>query len=457
MKLIIIGYGSIAQSLIPILIKELEREIHCIRIISPDTTLLDYNFTTPITLENTALTRSNYKIILSDLDRNCFVINLSVNVSSLALVTLCQLKGARYLDTCIEPWAGGYFNTTSDLSQRTNYRLRHELLSLKPKYLNGPTSVIAHGANPGMVSHFVKQALINLSRDLYGEVPSLSQQSEWAELAQRLNIKVIHIAEHDTQTPINRKVPDEFVNTWSVDGLISEGCQPAEIGWGTHEECLPPSGKKHSIGSGCSIYLERPGASVRIKTWTPAKGPCLGYLITHNESISIADYLTLCRDGKVSYRPTVNYAYRPCDDTVLSINELSGRSWTAPRSKRVLRGQDIVSGSDYLGVLLMGHEKNAYWYGSIVANEESQKIHTALSATSLQVVAGIISGIRWAIANPKAGIVEAEEIDFSFAIAAAKPYLGRMQGVYTSWTPSEPQGLFPTKESRAWQLIEFME
>ena len=39
------------------------------------------------------------------------------------------------------------------------------MLKLEPKYRGGPTAVIAHGANPGLVSHFVKKALVNLARD----------------------------------------------------------------------------------------------------------------------------------------------------------------------------------------------------------------------------------------------------------------------------------------------------
>ncbi len=30
---------------------------------------------------------------------------------------------------------------------------------------SGPTAVLTHGANPGLVSHFVKQALLNIARD----------------------------------------------------------------------------------------------------------------------------------------------------------------------------------------------------------------------------------------------------------------------------------------------------
>ena len=92
------------------------------------------------------------------------------------------------------------------------------------------------------------------------------------------------------------KEPGEFVNTWSIDGFFSEGSQPAELGWGTHERHFPADGRRHDFGSGAAIYLLRPGAATRVRSWTPLEGPYHGFLITHGESISIADYLTV-RDG----------------------------------------------------------------------------------------------------------------------------------------------------------------
>jgi homospermidine synthase len=53
---------------------------------------------------------------------------------------------------------------------------------------------------------------------------------------------VIHIAERDTQVSAIPKEPGEFVNTWSIDGFVGEGAQPAELGWGTHERHFPPDG-----------------------------------------------------------------------------------------------------------------------------------------------------------------------------------------------------------------------
>jgi homospermidine synthase len=60
-----------------------------------------------------------------------FVLNLSVDVSSVALIQLCHEKGALYLDTCIEPWPGGYTDPNIPASRRTNYALREEVLELR--------------------------------------------------------------------------------------------------------------------------------------------------------------------------------------------------------------------------------------------------------------------------------------------------------------------------------------
>ena len=88
-----------------------------------------------------------------------------------------------------------------------------------------------------------------------------------------------------------------------MDGFVSEGCQPAELGWGTHERNFPRDGKRHDFGSGAAIYLGQPGAATRVRTWTPLAGTIHGFLITHGEAISIADYYTVREHGEVLYRP----------------------------------------------------------------------------------------------------------------------------------------------------------
>src|SRR5258708_15854922 len=218
-----------------------------------------------------------------------FLLNVSVEVSSLSLVELCRKKGALYLDTCIEPWPGGYTDPSLSPSLRSNYALRESALKLRQPG-PAPTAVLTHGANPGLVSHFVKRALLDLARDTGLSVATRKSRAEWAALAQRLSVKGASIAERDTQVASMPKKPGEFVNTWSIDGFYSEGSQPAELGWGSHERHLPADGNRHEFGSDCAIWLNRPGAGTRVRSWTPLEGPYHGFLITHGASISIADY-----------------------------------------------------------------------------------------------------------------------------------------------------------------------
>jgi homospermidine synthase len=324
--LLMLGCGSIGQGVLPLLLRHIDMPAENISILTADARGSAVAAGYGIAEEILPVTGENFREALAArLTAGDFLLNLSVAVSSVALIQLCRELGVLYLDTCIEPWAGGYTDLSLTPSQRSNYALRETALALT-EGPGAPTAVLAHGANPGLVSHFVKRALLHIARDTSVAASAPENRRGWAALARDLGIKVIHIAERDTQVANIPKQPAEFVNTWSIDGFIGEGCQPAELGWGTHEMTLPADARHHESGCGAAIYLLRPGAATRVRTWTPMGGPLHGFLITHNEAISIADYLTLRENGGVAYRPTVHYAYHPCDDAVLSVHELASRN-----------------------------------------------------------------------------------------------------------------------------------
>src|SRR5712671_17154 len=234
-NLVMVGCGSIGQGVMPLILRHLGITAERVTVVTADARGEKVAAEYGVRFVKEPLTKENYRgVLLPLLKRGDFLLNLSVDVSSLALVELCAERGALYLDTCIEPWPGGYTDPNLSPSRRSNYALREAALALRERKGGGPTAVLTHGANPGLVSHFVKQALIDLARDvgLGGEAPA--SRGDWARLAERLGVKVIHIAERDTQVSLNPKEPGEFVNTWSIDGFVSEGSQPAELGWGTH-------------------------------------------------------------------------------------------------------------------------------------------------------------------------------------------------------------------------------
>ncbi|MCM2319134.1 MAG: saccharopine dehydrogenase NADP-binding domain-containing protein [Pseudomonas sp.] len=456
--IVLLGFGCIGQGVLPLLLRHLDLKPAQIEILAADAAGLDQAAQAGIRHRAVCLTASNYRAELAPrLGPGDFLLNLSVDVSSIALIELCRERGALYLDACIEPWAGGYVDRRLPAAQRSNYALREAALALRRPDDPGPTAVLAHGANPGLVSHLVKMALLELAAGHGAPQPVPASRGEWARLAQRLGVRVIHIAERDWQVDRQRKVPDEFVNTWSVPGFVSEALQPVELGWGSHERHFPADGRGHGYGSRAAIYLERPGAATRVRSWTPLAGPQHAFLITHGEAISIADYFTLGASEQPEYRPTVLYAYHPCDDTVLSLDELAGRNWRLQPRCRLLR-DGLLSGVDELGVLLMGHEGGAYWFGSRLSVEQARALCPANSPTSLQVTAAVLAGMLWTMRNPACGVVEPDELPFAEILDFCRPYLGELLGVYSDWTPLEGRGRLFDEDLDAddpWQFKNF--
>ncbi|GAB2183268.1 hypothetical protein LAB1_05770 [Roseibium sp. LAB1] len=439
--LVMIGLGSIGKGTLPLIERHFNFDKSRFTVIDPvdgDAKLVTdrgYRF------EKVALTPENYKDVLTPLltegEGQGFVVNLSVDTSSLDLMKFCRKLGVLYIDTVVEPWPGFYFDDTATAADRTNYALREAVRREKKKNPGGTTAVSCCGANPGMVSWFVKKALVDIATDTGVKFKEPTSQKGWAKLMKKVGVKGIHIAERDTQRAKEPKPFGEFWNTWSVEGFLSEGFQPAELGWGTHETWKPANAKKHKKGCKAAIYLEQPGANTRVRSWCPTPGAQYGFLVTHNEAISIADYFSVSDGKKVSYRPTCHYAYHPANVAVLSLHELFGSAGKVQETLHVLDESELQDGIDELGVLLYGHKKNAYWYGSQLSVEETRELAPYQNATGLQVTSAVLAGMVWALENPKAGIVETDEMDYKRCLEIQSPYLGPVKGYYTDWTPLE--------------------
>jgi homospermidine synthase len=466
-RLVMIGFGSIGRGVYPLIVDHLQFDHSSLVVIDPSDAPAAFLAAHNVTHQKIALVESNYKAILTPLlqDASAFVVNLSVDTCSLSLMRLCRELGALYIDTVVEPWAGFYFDSSRSNAERTNYALRQLVRDEKRRADDagapGPTAISCCGANPGLVSWLVKEALLLIAHDTDHEaarLPVPTTRAEWARLMQSLGVKGVHIAERDTQQSAKAKRPGTFVNTWSVDGFISEAFQPAELGWGTNERWFPDHAHRHESGCQSAIWINHPGALTKVFTWCPGLGPQYGFLVTHNEAISISDYYTVGEGARPEYRPTCHYAYHPCDAAVLSLHEAFGSGETQKR-KEILDEADITDGRDELGVLLFGHSKNALWYGSRLSIESTRKLAPYQNATGLQVTASVLAGIVWALENPNAGIVEADEMDHERCLEIARPFLGQIEAHYTDWTPlSRRWTLFAdqTDLSDPWQFLNVL-
>ena len=439
-RILMVGFGTIGQCLMPMLIDTLALEPQRVRVLDGDDHSSEIGpwRERGVAYSLRRIERHSLGEVLHGLaEPGDVLVNVTVGVDSVELADWCQDAGVAYVDSSIEPWDDVAWDPAQPVRERTEYvyhqiARRHAARHWK-EY--GPSAVFCHGANPGLVSHFVKAALCDLADALGLERDNPADASGWAALAERTGTRVIHISERDTQVSREPKRPGEFVNTWSVPGFLEEASMPVEIGWGTHEKTLPPGGMRHGSGPGNAIYIPRVAARVWIRSWVPLGDSIDGIAIPHSESVTISEYLTRYReDGTPIYRPTVVFSYLPCDGALASLHESLMRDWRAPDSERILN-HDIVEGRDELGVLLMGHPLGGWWYGSQLDIHEARRLVPGNNPTAIQVAAGVLAALLWIIDNPRRGYLEPEALPHERVLEVARPYLGSMVSAPTDWTP----------------------
>ena len=84
------------------------------------------------------------------------------------------------------------------------------------------------------------------------------------------------------------------------------------------------------------------------------------------------------------------------------MHELFGRAGEIQSAHHILGEAEILDGIDELGVLLYGHARNAYWYGSQLSVEETRALAPYQNATGMQVTSAVLAGMVWALENPNA-------------------------------------------------------
>ena len=472
-KIVVLGAGSVAQCTIPLLMKHLvpaER----ITIIDPRDNrervraALDAGATYvfgEVTQDNLA------QFLGSHLSAGDVLLDLAWNIDANTIIGWAHDHGVLYLNTSVEEWDPYVAGAARPPLERTLYHRHMRLRQMKNSWdKSGPTAVVEHGANPGLVSHLAKQALVDiatkaLSDGLAADVTSVEAAlaaGDFPKLAQALTVKVIHIAERDTQVSDQPKQVDEFVNTWSVDGFYEEGIAPAEMGWGTHEKTLPAGAFVHTGEGPCNqIALARPGALTWVRSWVP-ECEITGMVVRHGEAFTMSDYLTVWDGSKAVYRPTVHYAYCPSDAAIVSMHELQMRQFDLQANQRIMN-EEIISGEDRLGVLLMGHPYKSWWTGSLLDIHTARELVPGQSATTLQVAASVYAATAWMIENPEQGLLVPDELPWEPLLNLTKPYLGRMWSGPADWDPlSTRNELFAGWDGRSfdaedpWQFTNFL-
>ncbi len=198
--IVIIGFGSIGRGTLPLIERHFDYDADQLVVIEPDAGVHTFLSQRKIRHIAEKVTRDNYRELLGNLfkDGKGFCVNLSVDTSSLDIMKLCRELGVLYIDTVVEPWEGFYFETQNN-AERTNYALRQKVRDEAAANPGGTTAVSCCGANPGMVSWFVKEALLTLAQDTSS--PKGSSLQNWVGARMRPGCRRMPIA----MTPAARR------------------------------------------------------------------------------------------------------------------------------------------------------------------------------------------------------------------------------------------------------------
>ena len=473
-RIVMIGYGVVARALLPMLVKHLR--VPCSKIVVIDfvdrTDVLKPWIAKGLRFFHERVTPFSLARLLSTHARaGDLIVDLAWSVDFFDIVQWAHDNDVLYVNASLESWdpsAEVHRKPTIDKSLYSRYA---KLMPLIAKWRGGTTAVVDHGSNPGLVSHFVKAGLLDIGAAVLREnkhsvarkrrIERLLEEESFAPLARELGVKVIHCSERDTQRADKAKSPDEFVSTWSPEGMWEESISPSEIGWGTHEKWMPPLATQPEIGPGNQIVLPQMGLNTWIRSWVPNQ-EIVGMAVTHGESFSLSYALTVHENDKVVYRPTVHYAYLPCNDSIVSMHELRARNYELHPTKRILT-DEIVAGEDVVGALIMGHRFRSWWTGSTLSIGEARKKIPGVNATAVQVASGVLAAATWAIRNPKQGVCLPEDLPHREVLDVARPYLGTISSARSDWTPLSRHRIYfeeraetQVDKSDPWQFRNFL-
>lgn len=446
-RVVILGCGSVTQCLLPLLLDHFGFEPSRVKVIESreNAGRIESSIAKGVQYVQFEITPENLRTTLDEnLSAGDLLIDLAWNIDLTELLEWCRDHDVRYLNTSVEVWDPYMDPATTSPQERTLY---HRHMALRRQLArwgrnDGPSAVVEHGANPGLVSHFTKQALSDVAdavlRDgllasRHDAIRAAVDAGQFNTLARLLDVKAIHIAERDSQVTDRPKRPGEFVNTWSVDGFYEEGVAPAEMGWGTHEKTMPALACAHESGPRNQICLAQMAHKTLVRSCVPS-GPIVGMVIRHGEAFTICDHLTVWEGDEAVYRPTVHYAYCPSDVAWASFVELEGTQYAYPTEQRIMN-DEIVDGRDELGVLVMGHPYKSWWTGMLTSIDEARAVAPHQSATTVQVAASILGAVDWLLRAPREGVRVPDELPWRDVVAVATPYVGTTWSGPIDWDP----------------------
>ena len=426
-RIVQFGFGAVGKSFFEKVSKEIKFDKDKYFVISRDK--LEYTFFLELggKIGNfivADINKKNFKSVFSKyLEEGDLLIDFADSVGTRDFVEWCANENIMYLNTGETDWEDNWYNIFEENLKKN--QLRNQL---KQKgNVNKYPIVLQHGNNPGLVSHFVKAGLEYIVKKQYKNDDNLNklfEENRFDELARELDLKEIHVNDNDYQELKDRFDESKLYSTWSIDSFFFEMLSEATVNVGTCEKLnYEKECKKFDLKNGFlefkDIAIDKKG-----KTYYP-KGKFEGFLVPHEETITIAKSLEIKNGEEVIYRPTVMFLYSPCNFAVEYLkrarvndylnpdvnkpqdnNNTIIRGFKYPKRAEIIYREQIKYGTEYVGVLLLGSKFDPVWVGNRIKKKflyRDKKTSFWQTPTITPVAMSALAATCWMIKNKNQG------------------------------------------------------
>ncbi len=464
-KIVQLGFGAVGKSFFEKISKEIKYDKNKYFVISRNK--LEYTFFLELggNIGNfivADINRANYQKIFSQyLQEGDLLIDFADSVGTKDFIEWCAKKNVMYLNTGETDWSDNWYSIFEENIKKN--KLRDELI--KDSTINKYPIVLQHGNNPGLVSHFVKAGLEYIVRTQFNKdlkLHKLLEENKFNELACELDLNEIHVNDNDLQKVKDRFDKNILYNTWSIDSFFFEMLSNATVNIGTIE--------KINYNDKCNFvdlkngFLEFKDIAIdkMAKTYYP-KGKFEGFIVPHEETITIAKSLEVKIGENIVYRPTVIFLYSPCDFAVKYLKEARVNDYLhpdinkpqdidSPIGNSIVRGikypeeaeiiykENIDNGTEYVGVLLLGSKFAPVWIGNRIESRflyKDKKSSFWQTPTITPVAMSALSATCWMIEHKnEGGIYFPDDIkDYKEIINFAEKYISKT--IYKTFNKSK--------------------
>lgn len=447
-KIIQFGFGAVGKSFFEKVSNEIKFDKYKYFVISRDKLECTYFIELGGNMNNfivADITKENFKKVFSKyIDEGDLLIDFADSVGTKDFVEWCANNNVMYLNTGETDWADNWYNIFEENIKKNE--LRDKLY--KNNSVNKYPIVLHHGNNPGLVSHFVKAGLEYIVKKQFKNndyLNKLLKEDKFNELAKELDLSEIHVNDNDIQEVKDKFDKNKLYSTWSIDSFFFEMLSEATINVGTNENISNKEDyKKLDLENGFlefkDIAIEKMG-----KTYYP-KGKFEGFIVPHEETITIAKSLEVKNGEEIIYRPTVMFIYSPCNHAInylktakvdnnieekISENKYEIiRGYKYPERAEIIYKENIKRGTEYVGVLLLGSKFNPVWVGNRIKNKflyKDNKNSFWQTPTITPVAMSALAACIWMIKNKdRGGIYFPDEIEeYNEIINLAEKYISK--------------------------------